>query len=134
MAVLRPYMYGEDVRRQAAFYAEALGGKINAVMTYGEGGFGSGEDQEKAMHLELEAAGLLFYLADVIRGPVVRGSALDLNLEFPKEDEARRAFEGLAAGGEILMPLEMVFWGALFGRVRDRYGVQWQISTPRQGA
>ncbi|MCZ8522142.1 MULTISPECIES: VOC family protein [Paenibacillus] len=133
MAVLRPYLYGGDVREQAAFYAGALQGEVKSVRTYGEGGFGTEETRDKVMHLELQAAGLLFYLADSVTGTVERGSGLDLNLEFVSEEEARSAFEGLSAGGEVLMPLAPMFWGALFGRLKDPYGVQWQISTPRQG-
>ncbi|MCZ6665354.1 MAG: hypothetical protein O7B81_08615 [Gammaproteobacteria bacterium] len=37
-------------------------------------------------------------------------------------------FAGISEGGEVTMPLEEMFWGAYFGRCRDRFGVNWMIN------
>ena len=41
-----------------------------------------------------------------MRTPVKRGNAMELTLEFNGEEEARKAFDGLAEGGKVLMPFE----------------------------
>ena len=48
-----------------------------------------------------------------------------LHLSYEDLDEVRRAFDALAAGGEVQMPLEPVFWSPLFGACVDRFGVSW---------
>ncbi|SEN57334.1 VOC family protein [Paenibacillus sp. OV219] len=127
MTKLRPYIYSDNAREQANFYAEAFGGEILSIQTYSEMPDASREENDGVMHLVLQAAGLLFYMADA--GPVERGNGLDLTLEFETDEEAEAVFYKLAEGGSIMMPLERMFWGTMFGRVMDRYGVRWQIAT-----
>jgi PhnB protein len=40
------------------------------------------------------------------------------------EAEARRIFIQLSAGGTIQQPLEVMFWGDLFGSFTDQFGIQ----------
>jgi PhnB protein len=129
MAKLTPYFYSEDSRAQSEFYVQALGGNVEQVMTYGQAPNTDEAIKDKVMHLMLVAAGITFYMADSVFEPVSRGNGLDLNIEFTTEEEARQAFDKLAEGGRILMPLEKQFWGALFGRLEDKFGVTWQINT-----
>ncbi|NBD25308.1 VOC family protein [Paenibacillus glycinis] len=131
MAKLTPYLYSGNARRQAEFYVKALGGEIVSVQTFGEMPGGNPADNARVMHLVLQAAGLTFFLADA--GPVERGNGLDLTLEFETAEAAERAFDNLAAGGEVLMPFERMFWGSMFGRLIDPYGVRWQIATAPEG-
>lgn len=127
MAKLRPYIYSDNAREQANFYAEALGGEILSIQTYGEMPGASRDGKDGVMHLVLQAADQLFYMADT--GPVERGNGLDLTLEFETDEEAESVFNKLAQGGKIMMPFERMFWGTMFGRVMDRFGVRWQIAT-----
>ncbi|MBN8464365.1 MAG: hypothetical protein J0M01_16380 [Dechloromonas sp.] len=39
-----------------------------------------------------------------------------------------RLFHALAAGGEIDMPLQNMFWGAYFGSLTDRFGIRWMVN------
>ena len=36
----------------------------------------------------------------------------------------------VAAGAEVVMPLENMFWGDRYGKVRDPFGHEWGIATP----
>ena len=125
MAQLRPYIYSGNAREQAAFYAKALSGEIINVQTFGD--YGGPGKKNKVMHLVLEAAGQRFYMADA--ESVNRGNGLDLTLEFAADEEAEQAFKALSEGGKIIMPFERMFWGAMFGRLEDAFGVHWQIAT-----
>jgi PhnB protein len=51
-----------------------------------------------------------------------------LNLEPDTRAEADRLFNALAAGGEIDMPLQDMFWGAYFGSLTDRFGIRWMVN------
>lgn len=128
MFKLSPYIYGEDSRTQAEFYAKALNGEIVMVKTFAEMPGASEDMKDRVMHLVLKVGDQVFYMADS-NGEVQRGSGMDLTLDFSTEEEAREVFENLANGGEVLMPFERMFWGTMFGRLLDPFGVRWQIST-----
>ncbi|WP_261130509.1 VOC family protein [Bacillus sp. Marseille-Q3570] len=132
MANLYPYIFSEDAKRQADFYAQALKGEVVSVQTFDQAPGSPPEIAEKVMHLTLQVAGHIFFMADAVREPVHKGSNLNLVLEYRSEDEAREAFDGLSEGGKVLMPFEKVFWGAMFGRLEDQYGVTWQIATEHE--
>ena len=38
-----------------------------------------------------------------------------------------KAFEALAAGGNVTSALRDTFWGAKFGMLTDAYGVSWMF-------
>jgi PhnB protein len=58
------------------------------------------------------------------------GSNVSISLEPDDRREAERLFQALAKGGQVTMPLEDMFWGALFGAVTDKFGVQWMVNCP----
>lgn len=51
-----------------------------------------------------------------------------INLQTDTRAETDRLFAALAAGGEIDMPLQEMFWGDYFGSLTDRFGVQWMFN------
>lgn len=127
MAKLYPYIYSEDARAQAAFYAKALGGEIVGVQTFADAPQANEAIKDRVMHLVMKAGELTFFMADSVWEPIQRGNGLNLTLEYKTEEEARNVFAGLGKGGKIVMPLERQFWGAMFGMVQDPYGVIWQV-------
>jgi PhnB protein len=129
MAKLYPYIYCENAREQAAFYAQALGGKIVGIQTFAEIPNVSDEMKDKVMHLVMQTSDLVLFMADSVSEPVQRGGGLDIGLEYKTEQEARQVFEGLSQGGSVIMPFQKMFWGSMFGRLQDPYGVFWQIVT-----
>ncbi|RTE08701.1 VOC family protein [Paenibacillus whitsoniae] len=132
MAKLAPYLYSHNAREQAAFYAAALGGEIARVQTYGEMPGTPDAMKDRILHLELQALGLKVFMADAGVTPAERGSGMDLALVFQDEAEAARIFENLSEGGEVIMPFERMRWGTMLGRMKDAYGVTWQIATERE--
>lgn len=132
MAKLTPYFYSENAREQAAFYVSALGGEILQQMTYGEAPGTDASMKDKIIHMAFTAAGVNFYIADTSQGPSRQSSGFDLTLEFGTDEEAQAAFEKLSDGGAVIMALEKQFWGTLFGRLQDKFGIRWQITTTPQ--
>ena len=58
------------------------------------------------------------------------GTNMYVNLNAESEEEARRLFEGLAAGGRVEMDLTSTSWAALYGSLVDRFGVPWMVNLP----
>jgi PhnB protein len=59
---------------------------------------------------------------------VTMGNNVHLNLEPDTRAEAERLFAALAEGGTIEMPLQQMFWGALWGSLTDRFGMKWMVN------
>jgi predicted 3-demethylubiquinone-9 3-methyltransferase (glyoxalase superfamily) len=51
-------------------------------------------------------------------------------VEFDDAEALERAFDALADGGHVLMPLDDYGFSPRFGWLDDRYGVSWQLSLP----
>ena len=56
------------------------------------------------------------------------GNNVHISLEPDTRVETKRLFDALSAGGKITMDLQDMFWGAYYGRVTDKYGVQWMVN------
>jgi PhnB protein len=56
-----------------------------------------------------------------------------LSLTLGTEAEARRAFDALAEGGQVTMPIGRTFWSPCFGMLTDRFGVGWMVTVPTPG-
>ena len=56
------------------------------------------------------------------------GNNVHINLEPDTRAETKRLFDALSAGGKITMALQDMFWGAYYGSVTDKYGVQWMVN------
>lgn len=89
-------------------------------------------DEELVMHIELPTLGshvLMGTDAPPSMGFTVKfGNNNYLNLEPDSREETERLFNALAEGGKIEMPLQDMFWGAYFGSLTDRFGVNWMFN------
>ena len=56
------------------------------------------------------------------------GNNVHINLEPDTRAETKRLFDALSAGGKITMALQDMFWGAYYGSITDKYGVQWMVN------
>jgi len=57
------------------------------------------------------------------------GNNVHINLEPDTREEAKKIFDELSVGGNVSMPLADMFWGAYFGSLTDKYGVNWMVNT-----
>lgn len=60
------------------------------------------------------------------------GNNVHINLEPDTRTEADRLFNALAAGGQVDMPLQDMFWGAYFGSLTDQFGIHWMVNCANQ--
>ena len=92
-------------------------------------------DGDLVMHVELPILGghvLMGTDAPESMGfKVVPGNNLYINLEPDTREETDRLFAALAVGGKVEMALQDMFWGAYFGSLVDRFGVQWMFNCAK---
>ncbi|MEI8019825.1 MAG: VOC family protein, partial [Schlesneria sp.] len=60
--------------------------------------------------------------------------AAKLAMAVPTEEKAHQAFNSLANGGTIQMPLTKTFWSPCYGMVTDKFNVEWMVMVPGEQA
>ncbi|MFO1250190.1 MAG: VOC family protein [Inhella sp.] len=56
------------------------------------------------------------------------GNALYISLHPDTRADTDRLFMALAEGGKVETPLQDMFWGAYFGSLTDKFGIQWMFN------
>lgn len=129
-----PYLIFDGQTSEAlTFYAEALGGEVLFSQTYGDSPMKDDiapEYRDRVMHATLKLPSGELMAADAgpwapHQGPI---RSCSLSLSFTDPAGARKAFDALAEGGNVTMPLEKTFWAEAFGMVTDKFGVPWMIN------
>ena len=141
MTTLNPYLNFEGNTEEAFnFYKSVFGGEFAALMRFKDipeqEGCAErkieGDDLEKIMHIALPIGRDSVLMAtDSIgsMGPkLIVGNNFSIVINAESKGEADRLFNGLFEGGKVIMPLSDTFWGAYFGMLTDKFGVQWMIS------
>ena len=91
------------------------------------------EDQKKlVVNVQLPTLGDHVLMGtDDLRGGIVVGNAVTINLEPDSKEQTEALFNALSDGATIGMPLQPMFWGGYFGSLTDKFGVPWMFNyTP----
>lgn len=59
---------------------------------------------------------------------LTQGTNMHLCIEPDSRAETKRIFDALAVGGNVTMPLQDMFFGAYFGTITDRFGINWMFN------
>jgi PhnB protein len=59
--------------------------------------------------------------------PLVTGNNITPTLSMDDKEEVERIFSELKEDGEVYMELQKTFFSELYGMVKDKFGVIWQI-------
>jgi PhnB protein len=114
-----------------------VGGASDAAELYGRA-FGATEvfrypvDQSgRTMHIHLHINGSSVMLSDPYPE---HGCALEksqgFNLTLQVNDIDSWFARAVAAGIEVVMPVQEMFWGARYCQLKDRFGVHWSMNQP----
>ena len=113
------------------FYEQCGLGAIVELVRHGAGGAPVHDEawRGKVMHARFEGPGVRFFASDNHDAEPMRGSAhMVLTADRAETDQL---FARLAEGGRITTPLAIQPWGDYYGKLTDRFGVQWMIDCPR---
>jgi PhnB protein len=118
------------------FYEKALGGKIEAMMRFGESPAREhtpAKWHDKIMHASMKVGDSVLMASDSTpdRPEEMKGMSVALH---PKEPaEAERIFHALAEKGNVIMPIQETFWAKRFGMLVDQFGTPWMVNCSKEG-
>lgn len=131
MTTINSYLtFNGNCREAMTFYKECLGGEL-LFQTVGESPVSEqlpAKMKECVLHSTLTSNNIILMGSDMSPETLIKGNAVSLMLNFSNEEETRRVYAGLSKGGDASQPLEIMFWGALFGHLTDKFGNQWMFN------
>jgi PhnB protein len=129
---LNPYlMFNGNCQEAFKFYEQCLGGKIDAMMTYGESPMADQTPAElvnRIMHMQLTVKDMVLMGADFPPEMVEIPKGFHVSLQFDDPAEAESLFHALAENGSVKMPIQETFWAERFAMFNDRFGTPWMIN------
>ncbi|MCW3465984.1 VOC family protein [Chitinophaga nivalis] len=135
MASLNPYLtFTDNCEAAFNFYKSVFGGEFLTISRFSEAPAdcqGAPEESNKIMHVALQIGPESILMgSDKLAsfGPVISGDGFSISVGTDTDAEADKLFNGLSAGGTIIMPIGKTFWGSYFGMFTDKFGVQWMVS------
>ena len=116
-----PYFTVDGAAKAAEFYKKAFAAEIASVHPP--------DDKGRTMHAHVYINGSSLMLSDFYpehgHGKVEpQGFTLTLIVDDAKAWQDRAA----AAGCEVTTPVQKMFWGDIYGEVRDPYGFRWAFN------
>ncbi|MES2315080.1 MAG: VOC family protein [Patescibacteria group bacterium] len=136
MSKLVPYIKFNDgkCREAMEFYKKIFGGKLE-FMTIDQSPMAKdfpAEKQGLVMNSTLTNDRFTFMGSDMMRDRAVIGDNVGMALDCDSEKELDKIFAQLTEGGDPFMQPEDVFWGAYFGVITDKYGVEWMLNYQKK--
>ena len=125
---LANYLFFTTTCEEALAFYEGCGlGRVTGLMRHGAHGLPIATEamRGKVMHARFEGPGILFFASDNHDAEPMRGSAQMLIMD--DRDSTDRLFARLGDGGRITTPLADQPWGSYYGKLTDRFGVQWML-------
>ena len=129
---INPYlMFDGQCEAAFRFYAECLGGKIEAMLTH-EGtpaeAHVPAEWRHKIMHARLTVGRAVLMGSDAPPGRQQNAQGFSVSLNVEKVADAERIFKALSENGRVHMPIAQTFWAERFGMCVDRFGTPWMVN------
>lgn len=132
MMEANPYLnFDGNCREAFTFYAEVLGGTLEAMFPFSEMPQEEGAEpvaDHLIMHACLNLGGNRIMASDACGGNYEAPKGLWVSLHPETPEEAERIFNAFVEGGTVIMPLAETFWATRFGMVNDRFGTPWMVN------
>jgi len=133
--IIQPYIFFAGRCEEAlGLYRTALGAEVSMMMRFKESPEPHPPEmvppgwEEKIMHASFTVGESTLMASDGCPGEMAF-QGFSLSIAVRDEAAAHRAFDALAEGGEVRMPLTKTFWSPCFGMVADRFGLGWMINV-----
>lgn len=131
MLGLKPFItFSGNCEEAMKYYKEKLKGEITSMMHFDEGPMDVPEDfKKKIMYSELEFGDCAFMASDHMPNVnLTVGDNISLSIGTTDIETTESWFNSLAEDGKVTMPLQDTFWGARFGMLTDKYGINWMFN------
>jgi PhnB protein len=123
---LLPYVTVDGAIKAAEFYKRAFGAEQAFMVPPDEKG--------RTMHVHLYINGSSLMMSDAYPEhghPLTKPQGF--NLQLVVDDIDFWWDRAVAAGAEVVMPVELMFWGDRYGQLRDPFGILWAMNAPAKG-
>ncbi|MHB1314330.1 MAG: VOC family protein [Christensenellales bacterium] len=113
------------------FYEKVFKGQNKRVLRFGDvppdPDFPVADGQaDQMMYAEMTILGTKVSFSGA-EGQADCGGMISLAVDFPAEQEVREVFSKLQEGGQVVTKLAPQLFSPLYGRVKDKFGVDWQV-------
>lgn len=136
MSEINPYLnFSGNCEEAFQFYRSVFGGELQ-ISRYSEMPPDDSfeVDPNLIMHVSLPLGeGQVLMGSDLPEGmgPKTIGDNVHVSISPVSSEEGKRIFDALAEGGAVFMPYQATFWGADFGQLVDRFGINWMVNYER---
>ncbi len=130
-----PYFtFDGNAREALEYYKNIFDGEVLNVQTFGEADFPTPpEADDRIMHAQFKKGGLFLMMSDTFPGQdVARGNNISLALDMESEEQIQTLYDKLSEEGTVQMELQDTFWGAKYGKVKDAFGISWDLNYPKE--
>ncbi len=135
-ANVQPYLFfGGRCEEALEFYQAALGATVAMKMRFDESpdavpdGMLQSGFESKIMHSSFTIGKMTLMASDGCNDKS-KFDGFRLALSVTNIDACDAAFNALADGGTVDMPLTKTFWSPRYGMVTDKFGVAWMVMVP----
>lgn len=132
-----PYLnFGGTAEAAVNFYVHALDAKIESMSRFGDAPQMpvSEEHKNNILHGRFTIGESLVMVSDGMHGENYSGNNISMSIDFSDVEDMKAKFEKLSEDGKITMPVQDTFWGATFGMLTDKYGINWMFNFDKQPA
>lgn len=124
---LLPYVTVDGALKASEFYKRAFGAEEAFVVPPDENG--------RTMHVHLYINGSSLMLCDAYPEhghPFEKHQGFTLQLVI--DDIDFWWDRAVAAGADVILPVQLMFWGDRYGQLRDPFGVLWAMNAPAKAS
>jgi PhnB protein len=122
-----PHLIVSDGKAAIEFYERVFGAEAGHIMLAPDG--------KRVMHGEIVLDGHKLFVSDefteqeggTCRMPQTLGGTC-VRITLQTEDADAIVQRAVASGAKVIMPLQDMFWGARYGKIRDPFGHEWGIN------
>jgi len=125
-------MFDGQCEEAFKFYAEVLGGKIDAMIPFEGSPAASSVPADfgkRILHAHLTAGKSALMGSDCPPGHFAKPQGFAVSVGVKEVAEADRIFNALSDKGNVTMPIQETFWSPRFGMVTDRFGIHWMVNA-----
>ncbi len=139
MASINPYLiFNGNCEEAFLFYQSVFGGEFPYMGRFSDMPPSedpncpppTGDEANRIMHVSLPIGNTVLMGSDSTSqsGDVAIGANVTISINTESRAEADKLFNGLSAGGNVIMPMQNTFWGAYFGMFVDKFSIHWMIN------
>lgn len=137
MTSINPYIHFNGNAEEAFnFYKSVFGGEFDRIVRFKDMSFEGApnfkKEAEKIMHISLPIGKYSVLMGSDTPEQMGKHNEMETRskifINTESKEEADKIFNALSKDAQIEMPITDSPWGAYFGMLRDKFGIEWMVS------